>query len=134
MSPFAYSSEHLFDFHQFLLPSATIIWENRRILQLLSKNSLICSYEKRLLPSPQTKTLTRFLFLPLFTKENFFLKIEIAQILVDSLSKPFRFALIDKFSHGRPSMERSRQIFSKLGLKASFSLGHLDPKRVQIRL
>lgn len=31
-------------------------------------------------------------------------------------------------------MERSCQIFNKLGLKGSFTLGHLDPKHMLIRL
>lgn len=60
--------------------------------------------------------------------------LKISQSLVDPLSKPFHFALIGKFSHGRATMERSRQVFSKLGLTGSFSLGHLDPKHMLIRL
>lgn len=60
--------------------------------------------------------------------------LKIPKLIVDSLAKPFQFALISKFSHGRPSMERSRQIFTKLGLKGSFFLGHLNPKHMIICL
>lgn len=54
--------------------------------------------------------------------------LKIPQNLLESLSKPFKFTLVGKFSHGRPSMERAHQIFAKLRLKGAFSLGHLDPK------
>lgn len=52
---------------------------------------------------------------------------------VDSLSKHFNFAIISEFSYGRLTMERSHQIFNKLGLKGSFSLGNLDSKNMLIR-
>lgn len=60
--------------------------------------------------------------------------LKIPQTLVDAISKLFRFALIGMISHGQPSMERSRQIFSKLGLKGIFSLRHLDPKHMFIQI
>src|SRR5436190_4128261 len=51
-----------------------------------------------------------------------------------TLSKPLKLSLVGKFSHGRPTMERSRLIFSKLGLRGGFFLGHLDQKHMLIRL
>src|SRR5436190_17626985 len=51
-----------------------------------------------------------------------------------TLSKPLKLSLVGKFSHGRPTMERSRLFFSKLGLRGGFSLGHLDQKHMLIRL
>lgn len=54
--------------------------------------------------------------------------------LINSLSQPFKYALIGKFSHGRPSMEATRQSFQTFGLKAAFSLGHLDVKHILIRV
>src|SRR4051812_16255899 len=54
--------------------------------------------------------------------------------MIDSLSAPFRLTLVGKFSHGRPSMERSRSIFSMLDLKGNYFLGHLDAKHILIKL
>src|SRR4051812_27952749 len=58
----------------------------------------------------------------------------IPQKMVEVLSKPYQFALVGKFSHGRPTMDRARLIFNKLGLKGNFSLGHLDHKHMLINL
>lgn len=60
--------------------------------------------------------------------------LKIPKVAIEWMSKPFQFSLFSKFSHGNPFMERSRSIFSKLGLKSAFSLDHLDPKHMQIRL
>lgn len=60
--------------------------------------------------------------------------LKIPQSLVTTLSKPFSLALIGKFSNGRPTMERSCLFFNKLGLRGNFTLGHLDPKYMLIRL
>ena len=49
------------------------------------------------------------------------------------LSSPLKFALIGKFSRGRPSMEGLRKDFMSVGFKGSFSLGLLDPRHVLIR-
>lgn len=46
--------------------------------------------------------------------------LKIRKITIESLSKPFQFSLIGKFSHGWSLMERSRQIFEKLGLKGAY--------------
>lgn len=81
--------------------------------------------------APSAQNLNSSLFFSSFHKGRPSLKIP--QTLVDTLSKHFRFALIGKFSHGCPSIERSRQIITKLGLKGSFALGHLDPKHMLIK-
>lgn len=60
--------------------------------------------------------------------------IKISRSAIDSMSKPFQFSIIGKFSHGRPTMERSRSVFGKLGLKDVYFLGHLDPKHMLIRI
>lgn len=60
------------------------------------------------------------------------LGLKIMKSALDSMSRSFHFTLIGEFSHGRPSMERSRSIFSKLDLKGDVSLGHLDPKLMLI--
>lgn len=60
--------------------------------------------------------------------------LKIPKSAIDLMSSPFKFTLIGKFSHGRPNMERSRLLFSRLGLKGSFFLGHLDPKHMIIKL
>lgn len=59
--------------------------------------------------------------------------IKIPKSAIDSMSKPLQYTLVGKFSHGHPSMERSRLIFSKIGLKGA-SLGHLDPKHMMVRM
>lgn len=50
------------------------------------------------------------------------------------MPRPFCFSFIGNFSYGRPTMEWSWTIFSKLGLRVDCSLGHLDPKCMLIRL
>lgn len=60
--------------------------------------------------------------------------LKIPKSAIEITSKPLQFTLIGKFSHGRPTMERSRLLFSKLGLKGDFSLGHLDTKHLLNRL
>src|SRR4051812_12240916 len=36
------------------------------------------------------------------------------QSLVDQLASPFKFTLVGKFSHGRPTMDRARSVFARL--------------------
>src|SRR5204863_5843252 len=72
--------------------------------------------------------------LPIPTTHHGELAIKISQSLSDRLAAQFRLALVRKFSHGRPTMEITRQVFSKLGLKGNYSLGHLDSKHLLIRL
>ena len=52
---------------------------------------------------------------------------------IQSLASPFRFALVGKFSKGRPSMEALRKEFLTIGYKGTFTLGLLDPRHVLIR-
>lgn len=54
--------------------------------------------------------------------------------MVESLSIPFKHAIIRKFSHSRQNMEQSYMAFNKLGLKGTFPQGHLDPKHILIGL
>lgn len=60
--------------------------------------------------------------------------LRISLAMVNTLSKPFKFALIGKFSHDRSTMEKSRLFFNKIGLKGTFSFDHLDLKHMLIRL
>src|SRR5436190_15248498 len=60
--------------------------------------------------------------------------LKIPQVLIEQLSSPFRFTLVGKFSHGRPTMERARSVFAKLDLKGNYFIGHLDPKHILIML
>lgn len=46
--------------------------------------------------------------------------------------KPFKFSLIGKFWHGWLTMEGSRQIFNKIGLKDDFALRHIDTKEISM--
>ncbi|KAG8382235.1 hypothetical protein BUALT_Bualt05G0055800 [Buddleja alternifolia] len=52
----------------------------------------------------------------------------------DFMVAPFQYALIGKFSHGYPSMQRLRSKFETLGLNKGFKIGILDHKHVWIRL
>ena len=52
---------------------------------------------------------------------------------IAALSSPFKFALIGKFSHGRPSLAVIKSTFETFGLKAAFSIGLIDPKHVLIK-
>lgn len=60
--------------------------------------------------------------------------LKVPQNMVDQLVAPFKFALVGKFSHGHPSLERVRLIIAKFNPKSSFQLGHLDSKHMLIRL
>lgn len=60
--------------------------------------------------------------------------LKISKDLVDSVANPFRYMLVGKFSHGRPTMVVSRAAFTKLGLKGDVSLGHFDSKHMLIHL
>src|SRR4051812_26232640 len=60
--------------------------------------------------------------------------VKISKEAMAAMSKPLQLSLIGKFSHGRPTMERSRPLFSKLGLSGGYDLGHLDQKHMLIRL
>ncbi|XP_027156068.1 uncharacterized protein LOC113766259 [Coffea eugenioides] len=52
---------------------------------------------------------------------------------VDKLATPFRWALVGKFSHGRPSLEGIRKFFSTLNLKDQVSVGLLDYRHVLLK-
>lgn len=60
--------------------------------------------------------------------------LKMPQQTVDRLSSSFRLTLVGEFSHGRPSIDRSRQIFAKLYLKGNFFLSLLDSKHILIQL
>lgn len=61
-------------------------------------------------------------------------ELKLSSDLIARFSEPFRLTLVGKFSHGRPTMERTRLVFSKLDLKGNFSVSHLDHKHLLIRL
>lgn len=50
------------------------------------------------------------------------------------LAEPFKFSLVGKFSHGRPSMDIIRKVFASMDLKAEASIGLIDNKHILIRL
>lgn len=47
-----------------------------------------------------------------------------------NLASPFKFALVGKFSHGRPSLPEIKAALEKFGLKSAFTIGLLDGKHV----
>ncbi|XP_071923206.1 uncharacterized protein [Coffea arabica] len=51
----------------------------------------------------------------------------------DKLAVPFRWALVGKFSHGRPSLESVRKFFSTLNLKDTISIGLLDYRHILLK-
>src|SRR4051812_28876926 len=50
--------------------------------------------------------------------------VKISKEALATMSQPLQLSLIGKFSHGQPTMERPRLLFSKLGLTGGFALGH----------
>ena len=51
----------------------------------------------------------------------------------DRLAAPFRWALVEKFSHGRPSLETTRKFFASLNLKDQVSIGLMDYRHALIK-
>ncbi|XP_027118292.2 uncharacterized protein [Coffea arabica] len=51
----------------------------------------------------------------------------------DKLAAPFQWALVGKFSHGRPSLEDIRKFFALLNLKDHVSIGLMDYRHVLIK-
>ncbi|KAL2531794.1 Uncharacterized protein Adt_05145 [Abeliophyllum distichum] len=51
-----------------------------------------------------------------------------------SLAEPFKFTLVGKFSHCKPSMVEVRNSFQKFGLTGDFKIGLIDFKHVLIHL
>lgn len=49
---------------------------------------------------------------------------------IQKLSAPFRFALVGKFSHGRPPMNEIRLSIESIGLKGSLTTGRIDAKHI----
>ena len=56
------------------------------------------------------------------------------QAAVEALASPFRFALIGKFSRGRPKLEEVRKFFASLDLRENPMIGLLDARHVLIQL
>ena len=53
---------------------------------------------------------------------------------IERVAVPFQFALVGKFSRGRPVTENLQKFFRALDLKDGFSLGLLDHRHILIRL
>ena len=51
----------------------------------------------------------------------------------DRLAAPFRWALVGKFSHGRPALEDIRKFFAALNLRDHVSVGLMDYRHVLIK-
>ncbi|KAL2512765.1 Uncharacterized protein Adt_18365 [Abeliophyllum distichum] len=51
-----------------------------------------------------------------------------------SLAEPFKFTLVGKFSHRKPSMVEVRNSFQKFGLTGDFKIGLIDFKHILIHL
>ena len=56
------------------------------------------------------------------------------QAAVEALASPFRFALIGKFSRGRPKLEEVRKFIASLDLRENPMIGLLDARHVLIQL
>lgn len=54
--------------------------------------------------------------------------------IINTLAQPFKFVLIGKFSHGRPSMEATKKFFHTFDLVSPVSLGYLDSKHILIQV
>ncbi|KAL2453200.1 Uncharacterized protein Adt_49302 [Abeliophyllum distichum] len=51
-----------------------------------------------------------------------------------SLAEPFKFTLVEKFSHRKPSMVEVRNSFQKFGFTGEFKIGLIDFKHILIHL
>ena len=51
----------------------------------------------------------------------------------EKLAEPFRWSLVGKFSHGRPSLEDIRKFFASLNLKDHIFIGLMDYRHVLIK-
>ncbi|KAL2526706.1 Uncharacterized protein Adt_11760 [Abeliophyllum distichum] len=51
-----------------------------------------------------------------------------------SLAEPFKFTLVGKFSHRKPSMVEVRNSFQKFGFTGDFKIGLIDFKHILIHL
>lgn len=60
--------------------------------------------------------------------------INFSQANLVRLAAPFKFALVGKFSRGRPSMDEARKFFRSLDLRDEASIGLLDQRHLIIRL
>lgn len=56
-----------------------------------------------------------------------------SQVEVQDLSGSLHYALVGKFSHGRPPMEFISRGFQTIGFKGSYRLSLLDPQHILIR-
>lgn len=50
--------------------------------------------------------------------------------LIGRLAQPYRYALVGKFSKGRPSMEKIHEFFKAQDFVDTFSVGLLDPRHI----
>ncbi|GJZ74270.1 zinc finger, CCHC-type containing protein [Tanacetum coccineum] len=50
--------------------------------------------------------------------------------LIKDYSRPYHYALVGKFSQGRPLMETIRKFLSSQGFKGTFTVGLMDPRHV----
>lgn len=50
------------------------------------------------------------------------------------MARPFKLALVGKFSFGRPSMDIIRKFFISLGLKGNSQISLLDNRHILIKL
>ena len=57
-----------------------------------------------------------------------------AQADLEMLATPYQFALVGKFSKGRPKMEDLRKFFHSLDLKEEASVGLMDARHILIKL
>ena len=48
---------------------------------------------------------------------------------IENLATPFQFALIGKFSRGKPSLPGIRATFDSIGFRSIFNIGLLDKKK-----
>ena len=51
---------------------------------------------------------------------------------ITKLAAPFQFAVVGKFSHGRPNLDTIRKSFSAIRFQSSFTIGLLDQRHILI--
>ena len=51
---------------------------------------------------------------------------------IAKLAAPFKFAVVGKFSYGRPNLDAIRKSFTTIGFTSSFTIGLLDQRHILI--
>ena len=99
-------------------PSSSVDFQKKSFSDLFSGNSMQPALKIRATPSTHKSEST-----VLFSQED-----------LDTLATPYRFALVGKFSKGRPKLEEVRKFIRTLDSREAATVGLVDARHVFIRM